>query len=387
MAARTGNSSRTAAASMTSIGRHRSSGSRALWRTARRLAASTIHGCGPPVTGPGSTGAGCGLLVCRVTAIGPRGRPDPAGEGPGTVRDGADRAGGDHAPVEASQLAGALGDGRVKAEREHCREQQGERPAHQAADRLAAVEGPPPGGPADADGAEQYGHDAEQAAEREQQERQHQREGGDAEGQRGHACPVPRGEPQQRRRRLAHGPPRRCWPKAAVASTGTIGAAAQRLERSAGQPATAHTRRRCARPPPPRYRRPMILTRATRTRHPRALSRVPSPALVLGAVASVQVGSALAKTLVDRAGPRGMVLLRLGVGAVVLLALTRPRLRGRSRRQLVLVVAFGAALAAMNSTFYSAIDRIPIGVAVTVEFAGPLAVAVAGARRLLDLVW
>jgi len=131
----------------------------------------------------------------------------------------------------------------------------------------------------------------------------------------------------------------------------------------------------------------MILTRATRTRHPRALSRVPSPALVLGAVASVQVGSALAKTLFDRAGPLGMVLLRLGVGAVVLLALTRPRLRGRSRRQLVLVVAFGAALAAMNSTFYSAIDRIPIGVAVTVEFAGPLAVAVAGSRRLLDLVW
>ncbi len=128
-------------------------------------------------------------------------------------------------------------------------------------------------------------------------------------------------------------------------------------------------------------------TRAGPARCARALPRVPSPALVLGAIASVQVGSALAKALFDRTGPVGMVFLRLGVGSAVLLALTRPRLRGGSRRQLVLVLAFGVALAAMNSTFYSAIDRIPIGVAVTIEFAGPLAVAVAGSRRLLDLVW
>lgn len=119
----------------------------------------------------------------------------------------------------------------------------------------------------------------------------------------------------------------------------------------------------------------------------RAVARLPSPVLVLGAIGSVQLGSALAKALFDRAGPLGMVLLRLGVGALVLLALARPRPGGRSRQQLVLVAAFGAALAAMNSMFYSAIDRIPIGVAVTVEFAGPLAVAVAGSRRRLDLVW
>jgi inner membrane transporter RhtA len=117
------------------------------------------------------------------------------------------------------------------------------------------------------------------------------------------------------------------------------------------------------------------------------VSHLPSPALVLGGIVSVQLGSALAKTLFDRAGPLGLVLLRLGIGALVLLALARPRPGGRDRRRLLLVIAFGAVLAAMNGTFYSAIDRIPIGVAVTVEFAGPLAVAVAGSRRLLDLVW
>jgi inner membrane transporter RhtA len=118
-----------------------------------------------------------------------------------------------------------------------------------------------------------------------------------------------------------------------------------------------------------------------------SLARLPSPVLVLGAIGSVQLGSALAKSLFERAGPLGMTLLRLGVGALVLLALARPRPGGRSRRQLLLAIAFGASLAAMNSVFYSAIDRIPIGVAVTIEFAGPLAVAVAGSRRLLDLVW
>ncbi len=119
----------------------------------------------------------------------------------------------------------------------------------------------------------------------------------------------------------------------------------------------------------------------------RVVPRLPSPVLVLGAIGSVQLGSALAKTAFDQAGPLGVVLLRLGVGALVLLALARPRPSRRSRRQVVLVIAFGAALAALNGTFYAAIDRIPIGVAVTIEFAGPLGVAVAGSRRLLDLVW
>jgi inner membrane transporter RhtA len=115
--------------------------------------------------------------------------------------------------------------------------------------------------------------------------------------------------------------------------------------------------------------------------------RLPSPVLVLGAIASVQLGAALAKLRFDRTGPVGMVTLRLAVGALVLLAVARPRLRGRGPGQLLPVLAFGAVLAGMNTSFYGAIDRIPIGVAVTIEFSGPLAVAVAGSRRLLDGVW
>jgi inner membrane transporter RhtA len=118
-----------------------------------------------------------------------------------------------------------------------------------------------------------------------------------------------------------------------------------------------------------------------------SLGWLPSPVLVVGAIMSVQLGAAIAKTLFDRAGPLGMVFLRLAVGAAVLVAITRPRLRGRSRPQLLTVLAFGAVLACMNSAFYSAIDRIPLGIAVTIEFAGPLAVALIGSRRLLDGLW
>jgi inner membrane transporter RhtA len=114
---------------------------------------------------------------------------------------------------------------------------------------------------------------------------------------------------------------------------------------------------------------------------------MPSPVLVIGAIMSVQLGSAIAKLLFDRTGPVGMVFLRLGFAAIVMTAITRPRLRGRTRAQLLTVLAFGTVLAGMNSAFYSAIDRIPIGIAVTIEFAGPLTVALIGSRRLLDGLW
>jgi len=113
----------------------------------------------------------------------------------------------------------------------------------------------------------------------------------------------------------------------------------------------------------------------------------PPPLLVLSGIASVQLGAAIAKTLFDRVGPGGTVLLRLLVAALVLCALTRPRLRALGRRQLLLVVVFGAVLAVMNDSFYAAIDRIPLGIAVTVEFSGPLLVAIAGSRRWLDALW
>jgi inner membrane transporter RhtA len=127
----------------------------------------------------------------------------------------------------------------------------------------------------------------------------------------------------------------------------------------------------------------------TREPAPRATSRalIPAPALVLAAALSGQVGAAFAKGLFDRAGPPGVVLLRLAFGGAAVLALTRPRLAGRSRRDFAPVVGLGIVLACMNTTFYEALDRLPLGIAVTVEFLGPLAVAVFSSGRPLDLVW
>ncbi len=117
------------------------------------------------------------------------------------------------------------------------------------------------------------------------------------------------------------------------------------------------------------------------------LARVPSGGLVLGAIASIQFGAALATTLFDRLGPGGTALLRMAFAAAVLLAVSRPRLRGRTRGQLVLAAVFGLVLAGMNLSFYEALDRIPLGIAVALEFTGPLAVALAGSRSRVDLLW
>jgi inner membrane transporter RhtA len=105
--------------------------------------------------------------------------------------------------------------------------------------------------------------------------------------------------------------------------------------------------------------------------------------LVVVACVSPQLGSAFAVTLFDQLGAAGTAFLRLAFAAVVLLAIWRPRLSGELR----LAAAFGASLGLMNLSFYEALDRIPLGVAVTIEFAGPLLVSVIGSRRPLDLVW
>jgi inner membrane transporter RhtA len=109
--------------------------------------------------------------------------------------------------------------------------------------------------------------------------------------------------------------------------------------------------------------------------------------LVLAGVGSVQFGAALAKTLFDEIGPGGTVFLRVLVAAIVLGLLWRPRVRGHPARDLWLAIAFGLVLAGMNLAFYGALDRIPLGVATTLEFIGPLGVAVFGSRRPLDLLW
>jgi inner membrane transporter RhtA len=114
---------------------------------------------------------------------------------------------------------------------------------------------------------------------------------------------------------------------------------------------------------------------------------LPAPVLVVGGIASVQSGAAVATKLFPAVGPAGAVFLRLVFSAIVVWALARPRIRSIPRRHLLLGVAFGVVLAAMNLCFYLSLNRIPLGVAVTVEFLGPLGVALAGSRRLLDLVW
>ncbi|MDX3662353.1 EamA family transporter [Streptomyces sp. ID05-26A] len=113
---------------------------------------------------------------------------------------------------------------------------------------------------------------------------------------------------------------------------------------------------------------------------------IPPTALVLLGIVSVQVGAAFAKQLFAVAGSAGTVTLRLVMAALVLVVIWRPSLR-LDRRTLVTVAVYGAVLAAMNLCFYAALARIPLGAAVTIEFLGPLAVAVAGSRRWLDAVW
>jgi len=114
--------------------------------------------------------------------------------------------------------------------------------------------------------------------------------------------------------------------------------------------------------------------------------RIPPTALVLTGIVSVQVGSALAKQLFSAVGSFGAVTLRLCFAAAVLLLWWRPSL-AMSRRAWMVVLAYGLILGSMNLCFYLALARIPLGIAVTIEFLGPLAVAIGGSRRWLDAFW
>jgi inner membrane transporter RhtA len=118
----------------------------------------------------------------------------------------------------------------------------------------------------------------------------------------------------------------------------------------------------------------------------RALGATPPPALVLLGIVSVQLGSAVAKQLFGAVGSFGTVALRLFFAAAVLLLVWRPSLR-MSRRAWTAVLSYGVVLGLMNLCFYLALARIPLGIAVTLDFLGPLAVALAGSRRWLDALW
>ena len=115
-----------------------------------------------------------------------------------------------------------------------------------------------------------------------------------------------------------------------------------------------------------------------------AADRVPAPVLVLAGIVSVQFGGALAQTLVPVIGAGGSVVMRLLFATALLLVIVRPRWRGHSRTAWLTVGAFGIALGLMNFTFYGSLAYLPIGVAVTIEFIGPLTLAAALSRRLVD---
>jgi len=118
----------------------------------------------------------------------------------------------------------------------------------------------------------------------------------------------------------------------------------------------------------------------------------PSPLTLVGAGAlSVQFGAAFATKLFDRVGPLGAVTLRVAIAAVILIAsgliARAPTRRRLARGDLAVAIGFGLVLAGMNLSFYEAISRIPLGAAVTIEFSGPLAVALVGSRRWVDGIW
>lgn len=112
----------------------------------------------------------------------------------------------------------------------------------------------------------------------------------------------------------------------------------------------------------------------------------PLPAVLLS-ILSVQGGAALAKGLFPVLGSTGTVGLRIGLSAAILLAAFRPRLHRLTAEQWRVVLPYGVVLGVMNLVFYHSIARIPLGLAVTIEFIGPLSVAVFGSRKLIDVVW
>ncbi|MCL2735078.1 MAG: EamA family transporter [Propionibacteriaceae bacterium] len=109
--------------------------------------------------------------------------------------------------------------------------------------------------------------------------------------------------------------------------------------------------------------------------------------MTLGSIVCVQIGSAFAKNLFPVAGPLAMAWLRATMGALLLILVVRPRLRGRGRADWLSLLGYAGCLVTMNISFYQAMSRIPIGLAVTIEFLGPLAVALAKSRGLRDLIW
>lgn len=110
-------------------------------------------------------------------------------------------------------------------------------------------------------------------------------------------------------------------------------------------------------------------------------------ALVIGSTLSLPFGAAVAAQLFPVLGPWGVTSLRVAIAAILLVIIVRPKPRGWNRSQWLAAVLFGVSLAAMNGFFYAAIDRIPLGPAVAIEFLGPLVLAAVLTRRIADAAW
>ena len=118
-----------------------------------------------------------------------------------------------------------------------------------------------------------------------------------------------------------------------------------------------------------------------------ATGRASGVALAIASMTTIQLGAALSEPLFDRVGPAGLVALRLLFAALILWPFARPRLRGRHRADLGAAVALGGCSGLLTLAFFEAIARIPLGVAVTIEFLGPLGVALTGPRHRRDVAW
>jgi len=109
--------------------------------------------------------------------------------------------------------------------------------------------------------------------------------------------------------------------------------------------------------------------------------------MIVGTSLSIQLAAAIAHDLFDRLSPVGVSAMRFALAAVILLAIVRPAIRGRDAATWSAIAAYGASLAALNLTFFQAISLIPMGIAVTLSFIGPLAMALLGSRRRRDILW
>lgn len=117
------------------------------------------------------------------------------------------------------------------------------------------------------------------------------------------------------------------------------------------------------------------------------LKNIPPIPAVLLAIISVQGGAAIAKSIFPVMGASGTVALRIGISAIILFTINRPKLKDISGKQWKLIFWYGIILGAMNTSFYLSLSRIPLGLAVTLEFIGPLLLAISTSRKALDFIW